>query len=183
MTVRIGGGIQQFGDAEIEDLRPAGGIHQNVRRLEIAVDNQAPVGVGHAFADLEKELQAAAHVKLGRVDIDGNAFDVFHHQERPSFGGVAGIDHVDDGGVLQGGEQLALGEKAIAPHGAVAIGVKQFYRHALLNLTIGALGEIDAAHASASDQGHDAVSAEGIAGAGSLTWRRDEATPCTASSK
>ena len=43
--------MELFGEAEIGDVRPAVGIEQNVRRLEIAVQNAALVRVMHGPSD------------------------------------------------------------------------------------------------------------------------------------
>ena len=50
---------------------------------------------------------------------------------RPA-GGVTGVDHMNDGGVLEGGEELTLNEEALAPHGADTISAQQFDGDSLL---------------------------------------------------
>ena len=43
--------VQDFGDAEIEQLRFAGRVHQDVGGLEIAVKDQVAMRVGNSFAN------------------------------------------------------------------------------------------------------------------------------------
>ncbi len=164
--LRGAGVVEQFGDAEIEQLWLAAGIDQDIGGFEIAMNDEAAMGVGDAVADVEEKLEAAADVELGGVGVDGLSIDVFHDEEGAPGGGVAGVDDVNDGGVLEGSEELTLSEEALAPDGAEAIAAQQLDGDLLLQFAIDALGEVDGAHAAAAEQGQDAVGAEGIAGRG-----------------
>ena len=53
----------RLGDAEVDDLGHRHAVvqrHQDVRRLEVAVDDPLLVGVLHGLADLDEQLQPLA---------------------------------------------------------------------------------------------------------------------------
>ena len=50
-------GLEQFGDAEVQQLDGAFLGHQDVLRLEVAMDHQVLVRVMHRGADREEETQ------------------------------------------------------------------------------------------------------------------------------
>jgi len=130
------------------------------------MNDEATMGVGYAVANAEEELEEAADVEPGGISVDRLSLDVFHDEEEAAGGGMAGVDYMNDGGVLEGGEELPLGEEALAPNGAEAIAAQQFDGDLLLQFAIDTLGEIDGAHPSAAEQGEDAIRAEVIAGRG-----------------
>ena len=58
----------RLGDAEVDDLRHRRAVvqrHQDVRRLEVAVDDALLVGVLHGLADLDEQLQPLAERQVG----------------------------------------------------------------------------------------------------------------------
>ncbi len=76
--------VDQPGDAEVQQLRLAPRIDQDVTGPQVAVDKQvAAVRILHRGADLEKQLRAVAQVQLvslaPRVDV--LTLDVLHRQE------------------------------------------------------------------------------------------------------
>ncbi len=83
--------LQELGDAEIQQLRLPRRIHQDVRRLNVAVDDQILVRVRHRFADLDEQLQCRSQIQFRCIDIDGSSVDVIHRQIRPPIAGMAGI--------------------------------------------------------------------------------------------
>jgi hypothetical protein len=120
--------------------------------------------VGDAFADAQKKCQALAYRKVGGEGVNGHAFHVLHHQKGVPVGRMAGIEHVNDGRMLQRCQQLPLAQKTVAPQGAMSAGVQKLDGDALFELAIGALGEVDAPHAAAPDLVKDAVRADHGAG-------------------
>ena len=54
-------GLHQPGNPEIEELRLALFRNQNVRRLQISMNDQVLMGEVHRFTDLAKELQPLSH--------------------------------------------------------------------------------------------------------------------------
>ena len=75
---------EQLRDAEVEQLRAAVGRHEDVRRLEIAVDDEVLVGVAHRVADLRHELEPAGDRELVLVAVAGerHALDQLHGEVR-----------------------------------------------------------------------------------------------------
>ena len=49
--------VELLGDPEVEQLHDAVGRHENVRRLEIAVNDEMAVRMLHRLADIAKETQ------------------------------------------------------------------------------------------------------------------------------
>jgi hypothetical protein len=47
---QIAGRVEQLGDAEVEQLRLARLVDQDVRGLDVAMDDEMPMGVGHRIA-------------------------------------------------------------------------------------------------------------------------------------
>ncbi len=56
-------GIDNFRDAEIEKLRFTGVFNQNVRGLEVAMNDEIAVRVGYCLAGFQEERQFAAHFR------------------------------------------------------------------------------------------------------------------------
>src|SRR5439155_10117896 len=77
---------RRFRDAEIDDLRDrmivANG-HENVRRLQIAMDDALLVRVLHAVAHVEKQIDTLARVQAMAIAIRRNrlAADILHRKE------------------------------------------------------------------------------------------------------
>ena len=65
LTTYAGGGLarlgpagaEQFGDAEVEELRYALGRDENVRRLDVAVDDQVLVRILERVTHLSEQVQ------------------------------------------------------------------------------------------------------------------------------
>jgi hypothetical protein len=106
----LSGGL---GDAEVDHLRhrPAvveGG--QDVRRLEVAVDDPLLVGVLHRLAHGDEQFQPLPGCEPVPVAVagDGHALDQLHDEVRAAFGGSAGVEDAGDVGVVHEGQRLAL---------------------------------------------------------------------------
>src|SRR5690349_18267975 len=119
------------------------------------MDNQPAVRVRDRLADLQKQVQLFPHPDADSKDVDRQALDILHHQKRPPFFRVTGIDQMNNGWVMQRGQKLSLSEKTAAPRWAVAIGAEELERDPLLYLAIGALRQIDISHTALADQGDD----------------------------
>ena len=51
----IAGRVEQFGDAEIEELRLAGRVDENVRRFDVPMDHQMAMRVRDGITHAEKQ--------------------------------------------------------------------------------------------------------------------------------
>ena len=126
----VGAGVAgQLGEAEVEDLdevEAAAVDAEAIGGLEIAVDDAAVVGGLQGVADLEEDR---LHARPGEAVLAGAdrrerlAAQEVHRVVGPAVGELAGVDDVDDVGMIDGGGDLdlpqeALGDAALAdqPH-------------------------------------------------------------------
>ncbi len=72
------------------------------------MNDQVPVRMRNALAYAQKQFEPLAHIDAGRVPVDGNTLHILHHQKRPVILCVAGIDDMNDRGVMESGQQLPL---------------------------------------------------------------------------
>ena len=148
------------------------------------MDHQVLVRVVDGGADGEEEIHALADGKpVGiAVLIDRGAGDEVHHEIGAAVGGGAAIQELGDIGVIEVGQNLALGieafERVVAEDAAADdldgdhLAVQIVHAHRL----------VDGAHAAFGNELHDAVGAQAGAdteavgrAAGSVwaRWRRD----------
>ncbi len=154
---------QQLGDAEVEQLDLTGGGDHDVAGLEVAMDHQVAVGVGHRLAHRHEQLEPLLQACLvGAAPLgDGAALHQLHHHVGAAVAGHAAVEQAGDAGMLQPRQDLALGGEA--PGLACGVAADQLERHLLLELPVGALGAVDLAHAAAADQAGDAPGADALA--------------------
>jgi hypothetical protein len=159
-------GVQQLGDAEVQQLHVPGVGDQDVRRLEVAVDDELRVGVRHRARDLQEQAQPLGQrqAALEAVGIDAPAVDMFQRQPRLAVGRDPGFVQARDVRVLQRGQDLALARQSLGQAGAPPGAVRQLERHLAALQQVGPLGQPDAAHAAAAQFPDQAVGADGIAG-------------------
>ena len=76
--------LHQFRQSEIEDLHPAVAGEENIRRLQIAVDDSLLVRRGHSARHLRRDLERFAHRNRALLHALAQrlAFEQLHHQER-----------------------------------------------------------------------------------------------------
>ena len=153
-------GLEQLGDAEVEQLHFAGARHQDVRRLQIAMDDEGVMRVLGGLADQAKDAQSFVDRQplcVGMVG-HGGAVDVLHHQVGRAFRGVAGVDHAGDVGVREAGQDVALGGEA--RRAVRSRPSNQLERDRLLVLAVVAFREVDRAHPAVADDIDDTPRAE-----------------------
>ena len=155
-------GIQQLGDAEVQQLGRAIGDHEHVGRLDVAVDDQVLVRVLDGGADVTKELQARGGVEPVRVAVvdDRLAFDVLHREVRPAVRRAATVEQARDERMLEAGENLPLVAEAADDAVGVHAALEHLDRHALLERIIVADAEIHGAHAAMADLANQAIRAK-----------------------
>ena len=88
--------------------------HEDVGRLEVAVDDQGAMGVLDGVAHDAKEGEARLEGQLlAPTPIgDGDAVHELHHEVRRAVGGQPAIEQARDVGMLERGQHLALGAEA-----------------------------------------------------------------------
>ena len=72
--------------------------------------DQIAMGIRNRRTNLAEQLQDFAQRRLAfrQVTVDGDAVDVFHHQEGPAIRGGSAVQEPRDVGVFQAGQDLAL---------------------------------------------------------------------------
>ena len=156
--------IGGLGQAEVDDLGHGLAVdlgHQDVRGLQVAVDDGLLVGVLHAVADLGEQLQPRRGAQPLAVAVagDGFAFDVLHDEEGAAPGGRAGVEDPGDAGVVHHGQGLPLGVEAGDHPAGVHAQLDDLQGDAPAQ-GLGLLGLEDLAHAALAQAAHQAVGAD-----------------------
>ena len=151
MRVWSSDGVENARDAEIEELRLSGGVDEDVGGLEIAMDDEVAMRVGHGVADEQEEAEPAREIERGRVRVDRLPVDVLHHEIRLAFAGVAGIEEPGDVGMSEGRENLAFAQEAVVERGLGAAIAEELDRNALPEFAIGTVGDIHRPHAATAE--------------------------------
>ena len=86
-------------------------FHQDVRRLQVAMDDSLLMGMLHGRADLAEQVQAFQQPQPVLVAIvrERNALHQLHHEERPAGFGRTGVEDLGDVGVVHQRQGLPLG--------------------------------------------------------------------------
>ncbi|MEO7198774.1 MAG: hypothetical protein ABIY56_01010 [Dokdonella sp.] len=103
------------------------------------------------------------HVMIAIVG-DGLALDQLHHHIGSTVLGAASVDESGDAGMLEIGQNLALGGKSLQCAFADGALQEQLDRHFLLECTVGTTCAIDRTHASASQLSDQFIAADALAG-------------------
>ena len=138
---------------------------QDVRRLQVAVDDPLAVGVLHGLADREEQVQPLAGRELLLIAVvdDRDALDQLHDEVRPAALRRAGVEDAGDVGVVHQREGLPLGLEAgddvARVHPRLDDLERDLAAHGLL-----LLGDEHQAHAPLADLLHQLVGADHRAG-------------------
>jgi hypothetical protein len=163
--------VHQLGDAEVEQARLAVVAHQHVAGLEVAMDDEALVGVLHRCGNaVEKREPRAQREPVARDVLEQrHAVDVLHHDVRLAVVGLAAVEQMRDVGMVELRQDLALLAQAALP----VLGRKaadQLDRDALLEAAVGAFGKQHRTHAAGAEFAQHAPGAEARAECG-RAWR------------
>ncbi len=110
------------GQAEIQHLHLAVG-DEDVARLEVAVDDAAPVEIDKRLQYLEQQVDLdGARLVFAGFQNGLSGFDQFHGEERLALVFKAVVEHADDVGMAQRGKQLELLRQRETQVHAVALG-------------------------------------------------------------
>ncbi len=87
--VRMAGfSAEEFGQAEVGDAHPAGGVHEDIAGLDVAVHKPLTVGILQRVADLPDDLQGLGHGQITAPDqpAEIRSGDMFHdNKQMPGF--------------------------------------------------------------------------------------------------
>lgn len=108
-------GIEQLGNAEIEQLGLAFRGDKNVCRLQVAMDDQLLMSVFNRGADLKKELEPIAYGEIVPIAIFVNwqAGDVLHDKVRQAIFRCAAIEKMSDVRMIERCENLPFASEAL----------------------------------------------------------------------
>ena len=126
------------------------------------MDDEVAVRVGDRVADGPEELQTLSdrEASLLAEGRHRHALHVLHDEVRNAFVGDAAVVEVGDVGVVQLREDLALAPEPAQQLGRGEVGRDELDRDAMLELPVGALGEVHGAHPALADDVEEAVRAE-----------------------
>ena len=155
--------IEEFCDAEVEEFGCAVGEDKDVSGLEVAMDDEAGVGVLDGFADFaeEDETVFGGEFVLLYVFVDGLAFDEFHDDVGEVVVG-ASVDEAGDVGVFELGEDLTFGAEAGFELGVGEVRADDLDGYDFLVSVIVAGGLEYAAHTAGAEFAEDSVGAEAL---------------------
>jgi hypothetical protein len=183
--------VQQFCNSEIQQLWNSRRRYQDIRRLEIPMNDEVLVGVVHRGANRLKQFQSGIDVQPMRIaeSIDGDAVDVLHDDVGASVRQGPAVQEMSDVRMIELGQNLAFQLEPRVHPDRQRSPMHDFDRHLLLELRIGAFGQINLAHAAGTqgaqhpirsyaishhfwsmhpDQGQLQTTAPGLAGGGRL---------------
>ena len=150
-------GVEELGQAEIQELGVAVPGDHDVVRLDIAVEDARLVGFGQAFGDLESDVHRTEQIELavGDEPRNGPAVDVFHGDERrPAI--LVDVVDLGDGRMGEGCGGPGFGQKTRPPVGVGhELGSQNLDGHGPTQPRIP--GEIDDAHSASADQALDPI--------------------------
>ncbi len=167
-------GLDQLGDAEVEQLHLAVARDEHVRRLQVAVDDQVRVRVRDGREHVEQQPQPRVDAQRSPIAIfvEALAVDVFQHEERLAGRRDARIDEMRDVRMREPREDAAFAPEARFARAADERRVQEFHRGAAFEAAVAAFREPDRAHAALADERHEPVRADDGAGHRER-WRRD----------
>ena len=165
-------GLEELGDAEVEQLHPPARSDQNVGWLEIPMDHQLAVRGVDRVRDLDHQLDPSLERRRPLLAPDGDRrpFDILEHEVRVAVVGRTAVEQVGDSGMVQPGENLALTQEPVGDRLRIEAGPDALDGHLLLELAVGALGEEDLSHAAFAEAAHQPV------GTDRLRFRRARGT-------
>ncbi len=151
--------IEQLGDAKVEQLGGAVAGDEDVRGLDIAMDDQVLMGILDGRAHLAKELESCGRVELaGFAEVrDVLTLHVLHREVRQAVAGRAAVQQAGNVGMLQARQDLSFVAKAADDRVGVHPATQHFDRDAPLKRIVIADRQKDGAHAATSDLANQAV--------------------------
>ena len=174
-------GLGELGEAEVEHLDSAFGVHHHVGGLEVAVGDAAVVGGGDSVGESDAVAEEVVEQQAaGRDQVrEGLAVDELHGEE---VGAVRFLDRVedDDIGVVERRDGAGLALEAGEAFGVAGeVGRQDLQGNSAAEL--GVFGGVDGSHTAFTKEGGDSVVIEGLADHGVGFALLRPATRCAAS--
>jgi hypothetical protein len=123
--------VQPLRNPEVEELHVSVFVHEDIRRLEIAMDDEIAVRVLDGLAHLAEQAEAPGEVERVRfaVLVQRHALDQFHHEVRRPLVGHPAAEQPGDVWVAQTGQGFALPREAALRAGGSVRPVQLFDSH------------------------------------------------------
>ena len=140
----------------------AGSRHENIRWLEVTVDDQRAVRVLHRVAhDAKQPEPRLERQTLRRAPFgDRNTVNQLHHEIGCAIGCEPAVEERRDVGMDQAGEHLALCTKPLERVGVPRARPHQLDSHFLPIVAVGAFGAVHRAHTAAAENAQKTPRAE-----------------------
>ena len=126
-------------EAKIQNARPHVRSHDDVVRLQIAMNQPGGVGRGKSARHFAQQTSLLFEVELRREAVEREPFDKFHHDGR-RIGFIEHRKNRDDGGIAEGGGVARFVEDALA-HLRIAATTQDFDGYTSVELLV--MGRID----------------------------------------
>ena len=142
--------LERLGDPEVDDPRdrcPVFVDHQQVGRLDVAMQHALLMRMLHRTANPDRQFEACGHAQAVAVAVvgDGLAGDQFHHHVRPASFSRAGVEDLGNAGMIHHGHGLPFALEAGDHIAAVHARLQDLDGHATPD-RIGLLGREDPSH-------------------------------------
>src|SRR5690606_4039775 len=126
---------------------------EDVRRLDITVDRQMPVGECHGLADLPEQVQARVDPQVPVVApaVDAFAFDPIEREPQASVLQAPAIEQARDVRMHQARQQLAFLSEQVATYRVVALHADHLERDLLLETAFDSFTQIYDCHAATTE--------------------------------
>ena len=159
-TVRVA--QQQLGDAEVEQFDVAIGGHEDVGRLDVAMDHEVTVRLGHRRQNVVEQQETLFDAEPVNITmaVDGLALHQLQDQVGLATRGDTGIEQPGDVRVREPSQDRALALETQRARAADQRHVQQLDRHRPLEAAVGAARAPDTARAALAQQCFDDVGAD-----------------------
>ena len=166
-------------DPEVDDLEPVGAVEEEVRRLDVSMDDAVAVRGVEGFGRLREPGERLLGVDAAAPGADGQcpAREMLHDRERPTLvlADVEDRDHVRLAGEPGGGQRLAA--EADAEIGVLRQSLrKELDGHDAVELAV--VGDVDLAHAAAAHEAWSVIAIREDAGGARHRPRLLPEPPC-----
>jgi hypothetical protein len=148
--------VQRAGDAEVHHLHGAVVRDDDVRGLDVTVDDAVLMRVGERLQDAgddDQGLLGPGRLGVDEEVADGAALDDLHHDVRHRLAAhevLAGVVHGDDRVVVEPGHRLGLAcETGLGDRVLGEIGAQQLHRHRAAQAHV--LGREDLGHTAPAE--------------------------------